>query len=64
MKWFVVTSQGRRVLGVFGSALEEEASRCAQATATEACFPAWVESIDGERPRIGDVLPEILEVRS
>lgn len=55
--WLVVTSQGRRVLGVFGSALTGEARRCAHRTTLETGFHAWVETFEGERPKIGDTLP-------
>ena len=59
MRWFVVPSQGRRVLGGYGSALEQEASSCAKRVELQAGLAAWVEAFEGERPSIGDELPAL-----
>jgi hypothetical protein len=53
--WHVVTGQGGRVLGVFGSALLADAQECARRVERDTGLPAYVELHRGLRPRVGDV---------
>lgn len=55
--WHVVASQGRVILGVFGSALLADAQECARRTERDTGFPAFVHQVSGERPNVGGVLP-------
>lgn len=64
LSWHVVTSQGRVVLAVYGSALAKEATDQAEKIEGQTGFPAWVETVVGERPAVGEVLPERRERKS
>ena len=57
IEWIVVTSQGRRVLAVFGESLLSVAQDCARMVESQTGFPAFVERVSGLRPNIGQVLP-------
>lgn len=46
------------VLGVFGSALYEDARVCAARVERDTGFAAWVYEVRGPRPSVGDRLPE------
>lgn len=54
--WHVVTSQGRTILGVFGSALLADAQECARRVERQTGFPAHVNQVNGERPSVGEKL--------
>lgn len=56
--WHVLASLDRKVLAVYGAALWEEADRKAARLECDTGAPVWVVTIQGDRPRIGDVLPE------
>lgn len=51
--WLVVVSQGDFVLGVYGSALGDEARGAARKVQDETGFAARVETVVGKRPRVG-----------
>lgn len=55
--WFVVVSQGGTALGVFGSALSSEAQQCAARVKSDTGFSAWVITVHGARPSVGDPMP-------
>ena len=60
MEWYVVTSQGRTILGVFGSALLAEAQECARKVERQTGFHAFVSRVSGnsssDRPSVGSQL--------
>ena len=55
--WLVVVSQGGKALGVFGSALSREAQLCAARVQLDTGFTAWVVTVRGARPSVGDAMP-------
>lgn len=54
--WWVVTSQGGVIQGVFGSALMQMAEECAKRVEVQTGFAAHVRHVGGERPSVGQVL--------
>lgn len=54
-EWHVVTSQGGRVLGVFGSALLADAQNCARRVQAETGFPSWLDKARGVAPVVGQL---------
>lgn len=54
--WYVVASQGRVILGVFGSALLADAEACAERVERETGFPAAIWIKRGKRPSVGGAL--------
>lgn len=59
--WYVVTSQGRVILGVFGSALLSDAQACAARVERATGMHAFVSRVSGTRPRVGAVLTSTYE---
>jgi hypothetical protein len=51
--WHVATSQGKVILGVYGSALLSMAQEQARAIERKTGFPAFVNQVTGERPEVG-----------
>lgn len=56
MTWYMVVSTGR-VQGVFGSALFDDAKRCADKIVKQTGLPARVVSFAGDRPSVGNLCP-------
>lgn len=54
--WYVVSSQGRVILGVFGSALQHEAEACAERVERDTGIPAAIWIKRGAHPVVGGVL--------
>jgi hypothetical protein len=59
--WYVVTSQGRVILGVYGSALLSMAQECARRVERDTGLPAFVSRVTGARPSVGAVLTSSYE---
>lgn len=55
--WYIVTSQGPSILGVFGAALLSDAQECARRVEVNTGFDAFVNRVRGRRPRVGDTKP-------
>lgn len=53
LTWYVVSSQGQNVLGVFGENLRTQAEECARRIVRDTGFPAFVHTYCGVRPEIG-----------
>jgi len=53
MKWFVVLGQGRRVLGVYGSAVKHMAELLVERLAEQGIH-AFIEEVTGECPSVGE----------
>lgn len=55
--WYIVFSQGRMILGVYGSALLSMAQECARRVERETGLPAFIEGVYGARPSVGQYSP-------
>lgn len=51
--WHVVVSQGRIILGVYGSELLAMAEEKMKSIEAATGFPAWLEMVVGDRPEVG-----------
>ena len=56
MTWYVVTSEGGVILGVFGEAILSMAQECARKVELDTGFRAYVEQVKGARPSVGTIL--------